>query len=479
MGDTVLKRLQLGSEGGFTSGVGSVYNGGLAVAATRRVAVEEPSEFGYAELIYDATEEARGTYASTYNHALQYRAVKGKFGGLIYPDDLIFFLRGAVSGTPTVATLPTAPAALLAATNVLASNTLTTQPNATADGALAKILAVTLSNAAPNNSAVTFTFTGTDVNSNPLTEQVAFPAGTTSLSAVGGGGGATTVTKYTTNYFKTVSGITSSAQPAGDQIAVGAVNAFLWTFLPDMATSTLLSQTGEYFDGSTAWQMPGLVIPKLELDLQIGKSARFKGDAMARDMVSNALTAILDQNLPAIPTLYARYYSDPVGSAPGTTQVAARLIQAQLSIENGIMLGKAADGTPLASFVARKKYKTKGEMTLLFNNGVAGSEDPSDFAAFNASYASRTVRVALPGIAYLPAGVLSAAGNWPTQLLDANGKGGLYGLMVDHVGKWTAAAPVNHDGRLAVKLTHEMEVDLANVGAAYQVTVVNRMNPNM
>jgi hypothetical protein len=242
-----------------------------------------------------------------------------------------------------------------------------------------------------------------------LTEQVAFSAGIQTPSKVGGGAGALTVTLYTQNYFKTVgaSGIACSATPASDTVAVAGVNAFIWTFLPDMASSTLLSMTGEYFDGSTAFQLPGLVIPKLEFDLQIGKSTRFKADALAKDMVSQALTSLTDINLPALPALNARYYSDPIGVAPGTTQVSARLIAAQLSIENGTTLGKAADGTPLATFVSRKKWHSKAEITLLFNNGATGSEDPSDYAAFNASYAARTIRVAMPGSAYLPCGVLS------------------------------------------------------------------------
>jgi hypothetical protein len=260
---------------------------------------------------------------------------------------------------------------------------------------------------------------------------------------------------------------------------VAGVNAFIWTFLPDMASSTLLSMTGEFFDGSTAFQLPGLVIPKLEFDLNIGKSTRFKADALAKDMVSQALTSLTDINLPALPALNARYYSDPIGVAPGTTQVSARLIAAQLSIENGTTLGKAADGTPLATFVSRKKWHSKAEITLLFNNGATGSEDPSDYAAFNAAYAARTIRVAMPGSAYLPCGVLSTIGNWPTALGDAAAKGGLYGMIIDHAGRWLAGKPVDHDGRLAVKLSHDMEVDTTSLGTSYQVIVVNRMNPNM
>jgi hypothetical protein len=213
MGDIVLKRLQVGNEGAFTAGATSVYNGGSAVTATRRLAVELASEFGYADLTYDSTEEARGTYAGTYTHALQMRSVKGKFGGLLYPDDMIYYLRGTVSGAPTVATLPTAPTALLAATAIASTMSLTTQPNATADGALAKILAVTLANGTTNCDARhrhdhrhRRQRRATD-RAGGLLRRHQTP------SKVGGGAGALTVTLYTQNYFKTVGASGIAARP--------------------------------------------------------------------------------------------------------------------------------------------------------------------------------------------------------------------------------------------------------------------------
>lgn len=496
MGDIVLKRLQVGTEGPFTSGGAfnpsgsiSVYGaGGAAVAATRRVAVEDSSEFGYADLTFEAPEEARGTYNALYGHWLQMRMAKGKWSSLFYPDDAVWWMRGAISGSPTVTTLPAAPTALLAATAIASTMSLTTQPNATTDSALAKILAVTLSNASALATAVSITITGTDVTGAALTETLNFSAGTTTPSKVGGGAGALTVTLYTQNYFKTVnaSGIACSAQPVGDQVAVGGVNAFLWVFTPDMASSTVVSLTGEYFDGSTPWQLPGLILPKLAVDIQVGKTVKMSGDALCKDMVNlGALATITDQVLPPVTSFATRYYSDPIGATPGTTQVSARLTQAQFSIENGFALGKAADGTPNPTFVGRKRYKTKADYTLIFNTGVVGSEDPADFNAFQVAYASRTIMVALPSVAYLPCGPLNgvtlAASGWPTQLGDTQGtsRGGLYGATIAHAGKFTAGAPASVEGRLAVKLTHEMEADLKVIGAAYQVQLVNRVNPNM
>jgi hypothetical protein len=52
-------------------------------------------------------------------------------------------------------------------------------------------------------------------------------------------------------------------------------------------------------------------------------------------------------------------------------------------------------------------------------------------------------------------------------------------MIIDHAGRWLAGKPVDHDGRLAVKLSHDMEVDTTSLGTSYQVIVVNRMNPNM
>lgn len=495
MGDIVLKSLRVGTEGAFTTGAAfqpsssiSVYGaGGAAVPATRRMAVEDATEFGYQELTFESPEEARGTYAGSYQHLVQMRAVKGKFAALMYPDDLVWWLRAAVSGSPTVTTLPSAPQALLAATAIAASMSLTSQPNAQADAAIAKLLAVTLSNAAADTTAVSATITGTDVNNNPLSEVLNFSAGTTTPSKVGGGAGALTVTLYTVNYFKTVTagGIVTSAQPVGDQLAVGGINAFLWKFTPDMASSTLVSLSGEYFDGSTFWSLPGLLVPKFDFDVTIGKTAVIKGDCLGRDMINPLTPANLtDSVLSPASSFGARYYSDPIGSVPGTTQVSARLIAMTAGIENGILLGKAADGTPNPTFVARKRYKTKAEITLLFNNGTVGSEDPADFAAFQTNYLSRVVMLSLPSVNYLPCGQLTgatlAASGWPTQLADTSGtpRGGLSGVTLAHAGKFLAAAPVSAEGRLAVKLTHDGEVDLVGMGFMYTVQLVNRISPN-
>lgn len=483
MGDNVLKYLQIGLEGGFTSGSTSVYNGGSAVAATRRLALEESgSDFDYPDLVWEAPDEARGAYAAVSAHHLQMRMQKGKFSSLIYADDLVYWMKMGVSGAPTVATLPSTPNTLLAATTISTSNTaLTKQPNdASFSGALAQKIALTLANAAPNTTSVSFTVTGQDISGNAITETIAFSAGTTSVSNVGGGAGANSCTLYTQNYFATVSNFTASTTVAGDTIALGGIFAFLYTGTPDMTTSSLKSGTGEWFDGSTPWQMPGMVLPKLDFTLTVGKSAKMKGDTLARDIIPlSNMTALVDKVWPAITTLDMRYFSDPIGSIPGTTQVNARLLDATFGIDNQLTLGKAADGTPLPSFVGRKKYKTKAELTLLFNSGVALSEDPSDYAAYARTYQSRTIRVACVSDAYLPCGPFTVSGNnWPAALVDQNGKGGLYGMMIDHAGKFTVGKPVDHEGRLAVKLTHDMEVDYTKLNAPYVLTVISRLSPN-
>lgn len=497
MGDIVLKQLNVGSEGPYTTGAAllptnskSVYaNGGAAVAATRRMAVEDSTEFGYAELTYEAPEEARGTYAANYTHILHMRHVKGKFGALLYPDDLPWWFRSAIAGSPTVTTLPAAPQTVLASTAVTATAVSLagiTQPNAQADvssTASAKVLVFVLSAGATNASAITFTVTGTDVNSNNITETIAFTAGLQTLSRVGGGVGATSCTLYSRQAFRTVSAITASSSTTGDSLAVQCVNGFLWTFTPDMSLSTLLSLTGEFFDGSTPWQLPGMAVDKFDIDIAVGKSVKISGDAVARDMVSmSALTALTDSLRPATSSYQARYYSDPIGATPGTTPISARLTEAKLSIANGLTMGKAADGTPLATFIGRKRYKADMEMTLLFQNGALGAEDPSDFAAFNSAYASKTVMVALPAVSYLPCGLLTptlASTGWPSQLGDANNKGGLYGVTVAQAGKFTSGKPAAVGEHLAVKMKLEGEVDLQSMAATYQVQVVNLINPNL
>lgn len=495
MGDTALKRLQIGLEGGVTSGAASVYNGGSPLPATRRLAVEEAVGFEW-DFGYDTPKEARGGYQGVYTHVLQMQMAKGKIPAYVYADDFCYLLRLAVSGAPTITTLPTTPTALLAATSIAASMTLTTQPNAAGDGAKAKILALTLSNAATNNTAVTATVTGTDINSNPLTEQVAFTGGTTTTSAVGGGTGALTVTLYTRNYFATVTSITTSVQPVGDQLAVGGVNGFFWLFPIDLSVSTIVSATGEYWDGSAAWQLPGLVVSKLGVASQIGKS--FKADLTVMAQKKAALLAstgsinpvalsgtlqtlqnLGDTIIPAIPTYATRVYADPFGSTPGTTAVPARLAEAKFDIDTGVKLGKTADGTPFPNYVGREMFgdKVMGDFTLLFNSYANSVSDPLELQNF-LNQASRVVRLAYPG-PYLPCGQLTSAGGWPTSLLDSNSRGGAYGIQFDIAGKHTSVGEKKLDGRAAFSYKFMSEVDLSGMGVNFQAGVVSRINPNM
>jgi hypothetical protein len=496
MGDQALKQLQIGLEGGYTSAAASTYNGGTAVAATRRLAVDK-SVMADLALVYQTPEESRGTYAGVYNHILQLVNGNGKIPSAVYADDMIFFLKMFLSGAPTVTTLPTAPTALLAATAIASTLSLTTQPNAAADGALSKILAVTLSNSVTTATPVNITITGTDVSGNALIESVNFTAGTATPSTVGGGAGAITCTLYTKNYFKTVgvAGVACSASPSGDLVAIGGVNAFLWTFNGDMGTSTLQSATGEYFDGTASWQLPGMVIEKGGITADIGKSLKIDATFLCRNKVALAaaagsinpvaqlgthdtLTNLVDTVFPAIPTWMTRFYADPIGTTPGTTKIDARLTNMVYTADMAVKLGKAADGTPYPNFVSRDHYgaKTNNKFTLLFNNYSGTTVDPVEYVAYM-TYASRTICAAFPGV-LLPCGTLSAIGNWPTQLADASGKGGYYGMMLNMAGKYTVGAEKAVENRAAFEFTLDAEVDLVSMNSPLQAIVVSRLNPN-
>lgn len=497
MGDTAPKRLQLALEGGYTSGAGSVFNGGAAVVATRRLAVEESIGADWAP-VFSRPVEARGSYSGAYQSLLEMIGVKGKLAAAVYADDLTWYGRMLYSGAPIVTTLPASPIALLAATAIAATLSLTTQPTAAgSDGAAARILAVTLSNASAQATAVSITITGASVTGAALSETLSFTAGTTTPSKVGGGAGATSVTLYTRNYFKTVnaSGIACSSQPSGDLVAIGGINAFLWQFSPDMATSTLQSATMEYDDGTAAWQLPGSVLTKGTAAVEFGKSFKFDGTlesmkklALAGSAGSinpaapvgdrNALQSLTDNNAAAISSALGNFYADPIGTAPGTTNVPARIIDFKFDVDNNIKLGKAGDGTVYPNFVGRDYYgdKVATEFTLLFNSYGAGSTDPAELAQFLA-YASRTVRCALPCQVALPCGVLTATSGWPTALQVA-GVGGYYGVMYDVAGKYKVANEKKVDGRQAFTFQQQNEVDLVSMNAGYQVWAISRVNPN-
>lgn len=497
MGDTAPKRLQLALEGGFTSGAGSVYQGGAPIVATRRLATEENIGADW-EPVWSRPVEARGSYSGAYQSLLELMGVKGKLAAAVYADDMAWYGRMLYSGAPIVTTLPATPIALLAATAIAATMSLTTQPTAAgSDGAAARMLSVTLSNSVAQATAVSVTITGTSVTGAALSETLSFTAGTTTPSKVGGGAGASSVTLYTKNYFKTVnaSGIACSSQPSGDLVAIGGINAFLWQFTPDMATSTLYSATLEYDDGTAAWQLPGTVLGKGTLDWQAGKSFKFDGtlESMKKSALAgsagsinpsalagdrNALQSLLDNNAPAISSALGNFYADPVGAAPGTTNVPARIIDLKFDVDNNVKVGKAGDGTIYPNYVGRAYYgdKIATSFTLLFNSYGAGSTDPAELAQFLA-FASRTIRLAVPCQVALPCGVLTSTSGWP-QALQVGGVGGYYGLMVDTAGKYKIATEKVVDGRMAFTFDQQNEVDLAQMGVGYQVWAVSRVNPN-
>lgn len=506
MGDVALKRAQIALEGPYSGGTNifgtsSVYNGGTAQQATRRLAIEKSMGVDF-KYIFEAPQEARGTYAGQYQHVLEAVMAAGKLPSLIYCDDLAWYGRMSFAGTPTVTTLPATPTVLLAATAIAATMNLTTQPNAAADGAAAKILAVTLSNAANTLTSVTVTINGTDVNGNVITpaETLLFSngVGTTSYTM-------TTTTPFsstlwTKNYYKTVTSITTNAQPVSDTVAVGGINAFQWSFLPDMATSSLYSATMEYYDGTASWQVPGCVLEKLGVNMQIGKSMTADMTFAAQQksqmpLSSNPITAAspagtfgamtnLPDNVMAAMTAYkTSLYSGVFGTDPSTaTVVNARLVDFKFDLETGAKVGKAADGTPFGSFVGREFYKVGAEMTVLFNSSSGATFDPTDVGNFlYPTSAQRVWRVVMPG-PNLPCGAITQTANssgWPQQLTGgASNAAGMYGLIIDLAGKITEMTEKDVDGRMAYSMKIGSEVDLTFLQAQCRMIVISRVNPN-
>ncbi|MGZ6281716.1 MAG: hypothetical protein ACXWQ5_00215 [Ktedonobacterales bacterium] len=502
MGDVALKLAQIGLEGPYTAGAASVYNGGTPVPATRRLAIEKGmgADFKY---IWEAPQEARGTYAGAYQHILQAITASGKIPSIVYCDDLYYYGKMAINGAPTFVTLPNTPISLMAATTQAATMSLTTQPNSAADvptpgGAFGKLLGVTLSNAANTATSVTIGITGTDIYGKSITESLVFSTGTSTPSAT-----MTTVTPfsstlYTQNYFKTVtaSGITCTPPTvSGNQVAVTGINAFYYTFAADMASSTLYSATMEYWDGSAAWQLPGVVLEKLGLQMQLGKSLKLDTSFLAQKKAQlSAYASVvggtpgsinpvapagahdtlgnLKDNFAAAASAYkTQVWADPIGNTPGTTAINARLTEFKIDVEVGAKLGKAADGTPYPNFVGRDYYKVSGEMTMLFNSYSGATTDPAELLQFfNA--ASRTVRVAMPGTT-LPCGAVTGTSNWPTSIGAGN-----YGVLIDLAGKYEEAMEKDVDGRMALSFKVGSEVDLINLGAQTVWYLISRVNPN-
>ncbi len=497
VGDLALKLFQLGLEGQFGSGgAGSVYAGGSPVAATRRMTVDTGVSADL-DLTFEGPAEARGDFAGVHQHIFHQRMAKGKAPALVYADDLYYYLRMAVSGNPAWTTLPNAPQTLLAATAIAATlPALTTQPNATADGALSKLIQVTLANASVNTTAVNVTLNGTSIYGTPQSEVIKFTAGTTTPSASGGGTGALSCTLWSQLYYASITSVTTSAQPAGDTVAIAGINAFRYAYTSDMGSNTLWSATGEYFDGAIAWQLPGLIMGKADLDAEVGKSFKWSADFMAKDKAQlvassasvnpaaqtgtqQALANLTDPGLSAMPTQLARFYADPLGTAPGTTFIDSRLSTFKWSYDAKLQLGKTANGTPFPNLVSRDYYGEGLNVSigLLVNSGVPGSEDPYELNAY-LNQKQRICRMAFPGV-QLPCGPLNTVGNWDAALVDQNGKGGLYGLMVDVAGLYTKSAEKPILKRTGMEFTLASEVDRVQLLAPMVFTIVSRINPNM
>jgi hypothetical protein len=508
VGDTALKLAQIALEGPYSGGsspkgVASVYNGGSAQQATRRIAIEKSmgSDFKY---VFDAPEEARGTYAGQYQHVLEAVMASGKLPSLIYCDDFAWYGRMALSGTPTVVTLPNTPTTLVSQGVISATITPTgpQQPNAQTDGAAAKMIGITLFNATADTGAVTFTINGTDVFGNAITpaEQIVFGTGTETYSYFGTGTPQNSCTLYSKNYYKTITTITSSAQPSGDQVTVLGINAFQWTFLPDMGTSTLYSATMEYYDGTGSWQVPGVVLEKLGVTMSIGKSmtadmsfaaqqkSQMPLSASPRIAASaagtlGAMTNLADNVMAAMTAYKTTLFSGAIGTDPAAaTQVSSRLVEYKFDLETGAKVGKAADGTPFGSFVGRGFYKVGAEMTLLFNQSAGATFDPVDVGNFlYPTTASRVWRVVMPG-PNLPCGAIAQTGNssgWPQQVTGAsNAAAGMYALIVDIAGRTTEITEKDVDGRMAFAFKIGSEVDLQFLGAQARMIIITRVGPN-
>lgn len=549
MADVALRRFQLALEGPFTTGSGplntvqqSIYNASANVgtngaigssgappyAATRRLSIEKGVGADW-EYVWEAPVEARGTYAGRYQTILHQIMAKGKIPAFVYADDLTWLGKMVFSGTPTVTCLPNAPVAVLSAAAIPAaagavSTTGITQPTT------ASILALTMTYGTTSATAQSFTITGTVNGVAGVTETVSFPAGSQTVfynptnAAVGGvptnswtstPASQVTALLFTKNYFSNVSAIASTATaPASSTLTVQAVYGFQWTFPLDMSTSTLYSATGEYYDGTASWQLPGLVAEKFTLTAGIGKTLKSDVSFAAKNKVAlqayaanatgtsgvgvtpgsisasatqgtqQCLGALSDNILPAIPTYLTRIYAANLGVDPtvyaNVAQISARLTEYKFDLDNKLKLGKAADGTPNPNFVGRDFYGEAlvAEMTLLFNNGAVGSLDPGELTQFQ-NQQSRVLRCAFPGVA-LPCGALAATNNWPYALTGngtATGVGGYYGVIIDIAGKYEKVTEKDVDGRMALNFSIKAESDITAMNAPAVITLVNRIAP--
>lgn len=193
----------------------------------------------------------------------------------VYPENSLWVAYMLTGSVPSVATLPATPTALLAATAVAATMSLTTQPLTPGEALVLTVAATSV--------AGTIGISGTNEYGQTVSETITVPAN---------GAG----TYYSSNVYSAVaaSGITTTGLTAGT-LAIGGVYGWQYTFLPG---DTVYSASIEAFTGVDSFILPWCMVDSVDVEFGMDKEAKLtaKGITQDRLVIGDRSTAYLNVN---------------------------------------------------------------------------------------------------------------------------------------------------------------------------------------
>jgi len=186
-----------------------------------------------------------------------------------------------------------------------------------------------------------------------------------------------------------------------------------WTFKP---SATLDSATMRWHDGARPWRASGIYVGKLNIKGSVEGENLCTADLFAKTIVQEALTGGLASRTPAVFEGWeSKIYIEAFGGTPGTTNIAAFLLDWDVSIDNAPNRHYTGDNTKVANSVTLGEIGVEATITALASNAQALTEFNNFVAA-----TKRLVRLEFGNNSAIPSGSLNET------------------ITIDLPGAWTA-----------------------------------------
>jgi hypothetical protein len=160
----------------------------------------------------------------------------------------------------------------------------------------------------------------------------------------------------------------------------GATLARLWTFVP--GSSALDSMTLENHDGAVARQMTGTVVDRLTIAGSANGENLVTTDLIGKSITAAALTGSLADRVPDfLEGHQAQLFVDAFGATPGTTELAATLVNWNVVIGNGLERLYRASNANTVSRLSTGAISVEATLTVDATVSAIGTTAFSDWDA--------------------------------------------------------------------------------------------------